>query len=275
MKGMEVGVVAKQGDSAARELAAEIVAALPEAVAVVIDEESADVVPGEGVRVGAMAGCAFVVSVGGDGTLLYVVRHVGETPVLGVNLGEVGFLTTVRPADAVSVVLDVLEQIQQSREPQIQQLLRLTADGLGVSVPKALNEIIVMGERRGRNQGIECDVRVDGGVYYSGWVDGVIVATPTGSTAYNMSERGPLVHPSVGCFVVTGMSPRGGMPSLVIDETSTVTIDVTGGDGCTVVSDGQQHSLDSLPTVTIERSAESARLVGPQSDYFEALEKLR
>lgn len=275
MWGMEVGVVAKRGDPTAQQVADDIIAALPDSVEVLVDQELAGSIGGDGVGVDSMTGSAFVVSVGGDGTLLYVVRHVGETPVLGVNLGEVGFLTTVRPANAVDVVLAVLDSIQNTGRPHIERLLRITAEIGGVSVPSALNEIIVMGKRRGREQGVVCDVLVDGGEYYSGRVDGVIVATPTGSTAYNMSEGGPLVHPSVGCFVVTGMSPRDGMPSLVIDDESTVTIEVQEPDEWTVVSDGRQQSLDAPKPVRIARSEKSARLVGPSSEYFEALEKLR
>ena len=117
------------------------------------------------------------------------------------------------------------------------------------------------------------------------------MSTPTGSTAYNLSERGPLVHPSVGGLVVNEMCPEDGMPPLLVapDATVTVTVkttlsDETGGqssgpaesaDEAVVVSDGK-HSYPLSPPTTVEiRRAETPlRIAGPSSDFFEALNKL-
>lgn len=272
---MEVGVVVKRNDAAARQVGEEIIGSLVPDAEVLVDAMTAAAIGREGVSVGEMSRCELVVSVGGDGTLLFVVREVGDTPVLGVNLGEVGFLTKVTPEDAVSVIQGELDRIREAGQPRIQRLPRLRAEGGEVAVPLALNEILVMGERRGRNQGIETEIMIDGQPYYSGRVDGVIVSTPTGSTAYNMSEHGPLVHPSVECFVVTGMAPRGGMPSLVIEQERTVTVRVSGTGPVNVVSDGQTQTVTGPTSVRVSRSETDARLAGPVGEYFVALEKLR
>ncbi|WP_435197104.1 NAD(+)/NADH kinase [Natronomonas sp. EA1] len=273
---MEVGIVAQRGNSRAAELAGEIRRALTEtAVAVTLDSATAAALDREGRPPEALADCSLVVSIGGDGTFLYTARAVAPAPVMGVNLGEVGFLNVTAPGEAVEAVREEVHRLRTTADPEFQEMPQVTASGDGWGLPPALNEIAVLGPQRGHGNGIDIEVRVDGDLYTGSHADGVLVATPTGSTAYNLSEGGPLVNPSVGGFVVTEMCADGPMPSLVVSPESTVTVQIDGADLAYAVADGRTREELSPPTqVEIRRAPEPVRVAGPPLDFFTALGKL-
>ncbi|ELZ54095.1 MULTISPECIES: NAD(+)/NADH kinase [Halorubrum] len=274
---MEVGIVARKGSERAASLAAtlrDVVADAGEAVW--LDEETAAALDaGDDARpVDAFGDCDLVVAVGGDGTFLFVARNAGDTPIVGVNLGEVGFLNAVPPGDAAAALRAEIRSFRDGGL-DVREAPRLTASADDWTSTPAANEVVVQGDRRGPGGGIEYEVRVDGSRYAGGHADGVLVATPTGSTAYNLSERGPLVHPDVDGIVVNEMVAEEGMPPLVVDTDATVTVSISGEAGATVVSDGRDTaSLDGPVEVTVERTAPPIRVAGPPSDFFEALGKL-
>lgn len=271
---MNVGIVAQRGNRRAAQLAADLQTRLNEAgVTVRFDEETADALETTGVDVSEFAACDFVVSIGGDGTFLFAARGAADTPILGVNLGEVGFLNAVSPAEAVETVLAEVERLRAG-ELTPREVPRLAARVDDWTGEAAVNEVVVQGPRRGRGGGVDVEVRVDGSLYSSGHADGVLVATPTGSTAYNLSEGGPLVHPGVGGLIVTEMCADEGMPPLVAPPDSTVTVALTGGDAV-VVSDGRNaHEVETPAEVEIAQTDPPVRLAGPASDFFQALNKL-
>jgi len=273
---MELGIVAQRGNVAAGDLAGEMRAALRDRdVDVLVDETTGDHLGVDGVPVERMADCPLVVSVGGDGTFLYVARGVGSTPILGINLGEVGFLNAVSPAEATDRVLAAVERIRETGEPRYREVRRLSATADGLSVPPALNEIVVQGPQRGRGNGLDVAVRVDGSTYVDTHADGVLVATPTGSTAYSLSEGGPLVHPDVDGLVVNGMATVEPMRPVVVPPDATVEIEATGADHAVVASDGSERRTVATPaTIAVSTTAEPGRIAGPQSDFFRALTKL-
>jgi len=222
----------------------------------------------------AMSGTDLVVSVGGDGTFLFAARSAGSTPIMGINLGEVGFLNAVAPEDAVDAVE---REVRDYRAGGIEtrDMPRLQASGDDWDLPAALNEVVVQGPRRGHGGGASVEVSVDGSVYTSGQADGVLVATPTGSTAYNLSESGPLLHPDVSGFLVNEMSGAESMPPLAVGTDATITVTVENADGGYVVSDGRVHQPVEPPaTVTLERASDPVRIAGPPLDFFAALGKL-
>ncbi|WP_246998338.1 NAD(+)/NADH kinase [Halosolutus gelatinilyticus] len=282
----EVGLVAQRDNERAQTLAANLVEALERAdVDIVVDEETGHAIEsgengggagrGIAVPVGAMAGRDLVVSIGGDGTLLFVAREVGSTPILGVNLGEVGFLNAVSPDDAIDVVPDVVADLRDEEALDRRELDRLEASGDGWTLEPALNEIVVHGPRRGHGGGATIEILVDGEHYAESHADGVLVATPTGSTAYNLSEGGPLVHPTARALVITQMAAGEPMPSLVVDPDTDVTLAVTGADTAYAISDGRNRKRLSPPaTVSVELAADPVTLVGPQVNFFDGLEKL-
>ncbi len=272
---MKVGIVAQRDNARATALAAELRAALREDdVDVDLDETTAGALDRDGVPVEAMAGADLVVSIGGDGTFLYAARGVGTTPVVGVNLGEVGFLNAVRPTDAVAAVRSVVDRAREG-ELDVRRVPRLEASSDDWSLPPSINEVVVQGPQRGHGGGLGLEIRVDGALYAGGRADGAMVATPTGSTAYNLSEGGPLVHHGVEGLVVTEMCPDDPMPSLVVDADSEITVTVDGADRAHVVGDGRARETITPPaSVTVTASADPVCIAGPSVDFFQALGKL-
>jgi NAD+ kinase len=272
---MNVGIVAQKGNSRASFLAADLRERLSEAnVSVHVDEATADALGVEGVPICRLADCDLVVSIGGDGTFLYAASGADGTPILGVNLGEVGFLNAVSPADAVEAVTDTVAEFRAG-DVRVREVPRIVAVGDGWESQPAINEVAVVGDHRGHGGGLDVEVRVDGSLYSGGHVDGVLVATPTGSTAYNLSEGGPLVHPSVEGLVVTEMCADRGMPPLVTPLESEVTVTVTGADEAYLASDGRVGDPMEPPLeIRVTTTEPPVKLAGPESNFFEALGKL-
>jgi NAD+ kinase len=273
---MKVGILAQRGNGRAASLADDLRGRLREAgVEVRADSETADRLGVAGTPVEEFDAADLVVSIGGDGTFLYAARGAGGTPILGVNLGEVGFLNAVGPGDAVDAVLDEVASFRETGDVVAREVPRIAASGDGWTEQPAVNEVTVMGARRGHGGGVGVEVRVDGSLYSDGHADGVLVATPTGSTAYNLSEGGPLVHPSVEGLVVNEMVPERGMPPLVVAPDVEVTVALSDADEAVVVSDGRTRRRVEPPTeVTVAAADDPVRLAGPTSDFFEALGKL-
>lgn len=273
---MELGVVAQKGNERATALAETVATALADdEVTVLLDEATAASVDLDGVPVESMEACPLVVSVGGDGTFLYTARHVGTTPILGVNLGEVGFLNAVSPDEAVSVIREEIAHVRERGAPRYREVPRLVARGDDWSLPPGLNEIGVFGPLRGRGHGLDIAIEINDETYVDTHADGVLVATPTGSTAYNLAEGGPLVHPAVEALIVTAMSPVDPTPSLVVDPDVAVTVEASGAERAVVACDGAARTRVETPCeVTVERHREPARIAGPASEFFRALEKL-
>ncbi|RZV12259.1 NAD+ kinase [Natrinema hispanicum] len=273
-----VGIVAQRNNERAQALAATLVDTLEhEGARVVVDELTGEAVDATAVPVAAMAGRDLVVSIGGDGTLLFVAREVGSTPILGVNLGEVGFLNAVAPDDALAVVTDLVADLEETGTVEGRELARLQATGVDTewTLEPALNEVVVHGPRRGHGGGATIEIRVDGQQYAESHADGVLVATPTGSTAYNLSEGGPLVHPSADVLVVTQMAATESMPPLVVEPDSELTLTVSGTDTAYAISDGRnRQQLEPPATVSISLADDAVTLVGPQANFLDGLDKL-
>jgi NAD+ kinase len=206
-------------------------------------------------------GLDVVVAVGGDGTFLRAAHVAGQAgcPVLGVMVGRMGFLTEVEPEEAG----ELIERAVRG-DARVEERLAATAepDGTAWSEPQwALNELIV--EKRARHRLIRLAVFVEG-VYvttFSG--DGVIVATPTGSTAYSFSARGPIVSPDLDCLVVTPVAAHMVFDrSFVLEPTERVVLEVAGEEPGLLSADGRE-SLE-LPVgcrVTVGAAKEPARLI--------------
>ena len=274
---MQVGIVAQQGNARAANLAADIRDRLEAAdVRVRFDEATAAAIDETPCDISRMARCDLVVSIGGDGTFLFAARGAGSTPVVGVNLGEVGFLNAVSPDEAVETIAREVSRFRETGSIRYREVPRVTVSGPGDwDLAPALNEISVQGPKRGHVNGLNLEIRVDGDLYSSGRADGVLVATPTGSTAYNLSDGGPLIHPAVDAFVVTTMCGRGTMPPLVVPLDADLRIRANDADEAVVSSDGSEHRRVGLPVeLTVSAAAEPARVAGPVSNFFQALDKL-
>jgi NAD+ kinase len=213
-----------------------------------------------------------VVSVGGDGTLLRAAQlaNRGDVPLLGVKVGRLGFLTEVEPKEAPDLLAKVLEGAMR-----IEERMALVARPTGApwTEPQwALNEVIV--EKTARHHLITLGALV-GGEYVTRFsADGVIVATPTGSTAYSFSARGPIVSPSVQCLLLTPVSPHMVFDrSIVLSPEEGVTLEVLGEEPGLLSADGRPGlELPVGSAVRIERAPRPTRLVrGDGSPSFFAL----
>jgi NAD+ kinase len=289
---MRVGIVGQRGNTRAISLAGDICERLQrEGIGVVVDESTRDAfkrgnvwhesgasdgpVP-DGKPVETFDTCDLAVSIGGDGTFLFTARGAGATPIMGINLGEVGFLNAVPPETAVESVCEAVDQIRASGTDALRKMPRLAAESDEWALPAALNEVVVQSPQRGHGNGISVEVRVDGSLYTSGHADGVLVATTTGSTAYNLSEGGPIVHPDVPGFLVTEMCGEEAMPPLMIDTAATVTVRIDDADRAVAVSDGRaRRSVEPPAEVRLRRAETPVYIAGPPLDFFTALGKLK
>ena len=210
---------------------------------------------------------------GGDGTMLSVARQLAPlgVPLIGVNLGRLGFLTDIplaRLEPALGAMLD--GRYAEERRTLIAMTVA-RADGTGAEAP-ALNEVVV--NRGGLGSMIECAIEIDGRFVYSMRADGVIVATPTGSTAYALSTGGPIIAPEVPAFALVPVAPHAlTHRPIAVPDNATITITVTRGRDAAVHCDGQAHfELAEGDCVTIRRAAHAARFLHPENhDYFAML----
>jgi len=167
-----------------------------------------------------------LITLGGDGTLLRGARLLNgaNTPILGFNLGRVGFLTTAAP-DTLDWALDAIVRRAYATEPRL--ALQSTILGRGAKSgrvePLVLNDVVV--HKGGVARVVRLKVAVDGDEVAQYSADGIVVSTPTGSTAYSMSAGGPIVVPGVDAIVVTAICPHTlAVRPLVLPSTAVVTI---------------------------------------------------
>lgn len=239
----------------------------------VVDPITADALTTTTVASDDLATVDLAVSVGGDGTFLYTAHQVGSVPILGVNLGEVGFLTTVAPDAAVETVRESIAAYRADTL-SVRSLSRLSVTLADRHIGTAVNEAVIQQPSRGPPQDGTVSVSVDGATYTAGAGDGVLIATPTGSTAYNLSEGGPLVHPGADVFIVTPMAPSAGTRPLVVAESTTIEITTTAA--CYLVVDGRdRHRINPDTTVAVTAAAAPLQVVLPEFEFFDALDKLR
>jgi len=207
-------------------------------------------------------------SLGGDGTMLRTVNLLGgaDVPVIGVNLGLLGYLTEVDPGD----MLDALDRWGMGPEAgrwtiDERMMLAVGVHRAGSERPEAsftaLNEAVI--EKRHSGHTIRMLVTVDGSPFTSYAADGLILATPTGSTAYSMSARGPVVSPRLRAMLVTPVSPHMLFDrTLVLDPGERVEVEILGHRDAALSIDGQPVvELEEGDKVAVMPSPHVARLV--------------
>jgi NAD+ kinase len=199
---------------------------------------------------------ALVVSVGGDGTFLraaYQALRAG-CPVLGVNVGRMGFLTEVDPPDAAPLLERAIAGV--ARVDERMAVVAEPDGGTAWSQPQwALNEVMV--EKGARHRVVRLAVFFNGEYVTTFSGDGVIVATPTGSTAYSFSARGPIVHPTMECLVVTPVAAHMVFDrSFVLGAGERVTIEVLGEEQGLLSADGRESLPLPVGSRVVVRSAD-------------------
>lgn len=204
---------------------------------------------------------------GGDGTMLRAVNLLAgaAVPLLGVNLGRLGYLTEIE----VDQITDSLERIEAGPEQggwklderMMLDVIVTTPDGTQHGPWRALNETVV--EKRDSGHTVNLMVRIDGEPFTSYAADGLIVSTPTGSTAYSLSARGPIVSPKHRALLITPVAPHTLFDrSLVLDPTETIEVEVLGDRDAAVAVDGRPVcGLTAGGKVRCVPSAATARFV--------------
>lgn len=227
-------------------------------------------------EIASVADLAIVI--GGDGTLLNVARGLVRSNIalVGVNQGRVGFLTDI----ALTSMLNALGDILDGKYIEEQRMLlqsRVERDGAVLDAACAFNDVVVSKGSTGRI--IEFDVVIDAQPVYSQRSDGIVVATPTGSTAYALSAGGPIVHPMVPAIVLVPICPHtvNNRP-IAINSSATVEICVRYAADARVHYDGQRHlDLCENDKVVITQAAAGVRLLHPLDYSYYAMlrDKLR
>jgi NAD+ kinase len=211
-------------------------------------------------------------SIGGDGTLLESVTHIGklEVPVLGINTGRLGFLATISK-DQTEEALQKFLQGSFTLDKRAVLKLETNKDIFG-HFNFALNDFTVV--KKDSSAMITIHTYIDGEFLNSYWADGIIVATPTGSTGYSLSCGGPLIFPRSGNFVITPVSPHNlTVRPIVVSDASEITFQVEGRSKRYLVSlDSRMASVDSSVQLKVSKADFRVNLVQLEgTHYFKTL----
>jgi NAD+ kinase len=219
--------------------------------------------------------CDLGVVIGGDGTMLGIGRQVAQygLPLIGINQGRLGFITDI-PLEHFEQTLKPMLLGQFEEEQRSMLHAKVWRDKHCVFDAFAMNDVVV---NRGATSGmVELRIEVDGRFVATQRADGLIVATPTGSTAYSLSAGGPLMHPTLGGWVIAPIAPHtlSNRP-IVLPDTSHISIEVVSGRDASANFDMQSLATLMLgDQITVEQSTHKVRFLHPQGwNYFDTLRK--
>jgi NAD+ kinase len=223
------------------------------------------------------AACDLVLAIGGDGTVLGIGRQLAQygTPLVGINQGRLGFMTDV-PLQGFETLLSPILQGRYEREERSMLAAYVMRGSERLIDAVAMNDVVVS---RGASAGmVELAVTVNGAFMYSQRADGLIVATPTGSTAYALSAQGPILHPQLGGVVLVPIAPHSlSNRPIALPDTATIEIEVVAGRDANVNFDMQSlTALQHGDRIIVQRAQHKAVFIHPVGySYFATLrEKL-
>ncbi len=277
-----IAIIGKHGDAGAPDLLRELADFLASrGHRVVFEAGTAPDVDRSGLvaltpdQIGSEADLAIVL--GGDGTMLGIARRLAPfgVPLIGVNQGRLGFMTDI-PSDRMLPVLGDMLDGKVATEQRSLLYGRVEREGHTIFAGTAFNDIVVS---RGTGAGmVELRVTVDGHFMYNQRSDGLIVATPTGSTAYSLSAGGPILQADLGGIVLVPIAPHAlSNRPIVLSDNREIVIEVASGRDCSVNFDMQAlTSLQQHDRVTVKRDVHTVTFLHPQGwSYYDTLrEKL-
>ncbi|GAB6865872.1 NAD kinase [Bacteroides acidifaciens] len=202
-----------------------------------------------------------VISIGGDGTFLKAARRVGRKgiPILGINTGRLGFLADISPEE----MEETFNEIQAGRyNVEERSVLQLICNGTHLQAsPYALNEIAVL--KRDSSSMISIRTAINGAFLNTYQADGLVIATPTGSTAYSLSVGGPIMVPHANTIVITPVAPHSlNVRPIVIRDDWEITLDVESrSHNFLVAIDGNSETCKETTQLTIRRADYSVKVV--------------
>jgi NAD+ kinase len=278
----KIGIIFKKQDARVRGIAADIVPWLQSrGVEVLLDQTTADQCPGstgfappeELVRQVEIV-CVF----GGDGTLLYAARLIGATgvPIVGINLGSLGFLTEVK-LDEMHAAFEGLLSGEYRLEERVLLNVEVVRNGDVIAQYLALNDAVI--NRGALARIVDLDVSVNSQPVLSMRADGLIISTPTGSTAYSLAAGGPILYPTLDAFIIVPICPHAlANRPVVIPDRDAVGVFLRHGTDVMLTVDGQVGvPLQSQDFLVVRRAQSTLKLALPfGSTFFKLLrEKLR
>lgn len=208
---------------------------------------------------------SFVIAIGGDGTLLKCARHYGKlnTPVFGFNMGRLGYLSQALP-DEIDFVVEKLK----SGDFRIEERLMLKSSAGNI----ALNDMVIKNEMSARTSVLNLSINSKPITSYM--ADGIIISTPTGSTAYSLSAGGPVVSPDIDCFLIVPICPHTlSARPVIVNSNEILTVSISENMGYQITADGQDTKHFSR-NVTVEKYENSAKLLllnKDKSDFYRIL----
>lgn len=281
----KIGIISKPDDPALAATVQSLYQYLRgQSLEICVDEVSASFLSSEPINASNFDEIAsnseLVIVVGGDGTILHAAHNLiqKEIPLLGINLGRLGFLADISPNEIEKQLSQILAGEYQEEQRVVLQA-SLIREGKSIGSCCAVNDVVVHAKQVVRM--IELETRVNNIHVNTLRADGIIVATPTGSTAYALSGGGPILHPGIDTIVLVPICPHtlSNRP-IVVDANSKVEIIFPAENRHTALAsvDGQ-IDMDFMPRdkIVIEKGKHALRLIQPKDyDYFDVLrEKLR
>ncbi len=276
-----IGLVIKPGIGAATELGVRVVEwGTKRGYSIFVDGRSEGILAGRGGKVSAVrieeiaANSDIVVSLGGDGTLIGAARHITDQPcvMVGVHFGTLGFLTEIKPEELIATLEKVIRGQATIGERQMLDC-RVMRGGKEQFYSNAINDLVV--QKGTKDRLLDIDISVDGHPLARVRADGLIIATPTGSTAYSLAAGGSIVHPELSVMLITPICPHSlTIRPLVISAESSLEVSFTRYEGEIFATvDGQvSSSIKSGDTVAVTRAKHRVRFVrSPSRTYFDIL----
>ena len=209
-----------------------------------------------------------VISIGGDGTFLRAARHTGakNIPILGVNTGRLGFLADATPSELENIFYDIHQGNYTIEERSV---LEITTDpNTHIPYPFALNEIAVL--KRDSCSMISIHTCINGAFMNTYQADGLIIATPTGSTAYSLSVNGPIIAPNSNSIAITPVAPHSlNVRPVVICDDCELTLDVKSrSHNFLVAIDGKSYTCKQGTRLTIRKAPYTVKVVKQKNHNF-------
>jgi NAD+ kinase len=273
-----IGLIGKLHDTRVARTATQVSRYLGErGLNVVVDEGIAEYLAGEDSEVlsTSMLGerCDLVIVIGGDGTLLYAARALSsyDVPLLGINLGRLGFLVDVSP-DEAPATLDQILRGHYQEEGRFLLRAEVWRNGEQVSAGEALNDVVVHNWNVARM--MEFKTYVDGQFVNSERADGLIISTPTGSTAYVLAAGGPLLQPTLNALVLAPICPHtlSNRPIVVAGDSLIEVVVCKHTDEAQITFDGQlSFSVTGGDCVRVRKKDRPLRLIHPADHNYFAL----
>ena len=211
----------------------------------------------------------FVFAIGGDGTILRSITYVKDSniPILGVNTGRLGFLTSIQKES----ISDAISQIKNKEYTVIERtILRVnlgSSNNVFADYPYALNEITI--QRKDTTSLLNISCKINGNYLTNYWSDGLIVSTPTGSTGYSLSNGGSIVSPESNVILLNPIAPHNiNMRSLVIPDNSNIKIDIEGDNEINLSVDSRMYSISSSNQIEISKADFTIKTIKFDDDNF-------